>query len=129
MTGTIEYSGNAHVLDIATVTGPISVVTSNVGEGDFESVQGNIRFDGGLRPGGEMSFETVGGSVTLVLSADVSAEFEIETMMGDIDNDFGPEPRSTNRWVPSKELSFSTGGGDGEIYIETLQGTITLQQR
>lgn len=129
VTGTIEYSGNAAVIDIANVTGPIHVASDSVGEGDFESVQGNITFTGNVRPGGEMSFETVGGSVTLELPAAVSAEFDIETMMGDIDNDFGPAPRSTNRWVPSKELSFRTGNGDGDIYIETLQGTITLRQQ
>lgn len=129
VTGNIEYEGNAGVLDLANVTGSITARAPNVAEGDFESVNGNITFVGSFQPNAELDFENVNGNIDLTLPADVSASFDIETMMGDIANDFGPEARSSSRWVPSKELSFRAGSGSAEISIETLQGSIYLRRQ
>ena len=66
------------------------------------------------------------GGITLHLPADTSADFDVETMMGEIDNELGPEARSTDRWVPSKELQFSIGDGSADVTVETLQGAIRI---
>lgn len=129
VTGNIKYEGSARSIDVAVVTGSITVRSSGVRSGSFESVQGSLYFEGSVAAGAELDFETVMGSVDLLLPADVSAEFDIETMTGEIENAFGEAPRSTNRWLPSKELSFSTGGGSAEISIETLQGKVTLRMQ
>ncbi len=128
VTGTIEYSGNATVLELASVTGSIVAKTSSLMEGSFETVNGEIYFEGAVAPGAELDFEAVNGSVELLLPADVSANFHVETMMGEIVNDFGEQPRRTSRWVPSQELSFRTGGGDADINIETLQGAVRIRR-
>ena len=129
VTGDINYSGGASELALETVTGSITASGASVREGSFETVQGNIEFDGDVAADADLSFEAVGGNVTLTLPADVSAEFDIETLMGDISNEFGQEPRRTDRYMPSQELSFRNGSGSADISIETLQGTVTLRRR
>lgn len=129
VTGTIVYAGGARELELATVTGNIDVEAERAERGSFETVQGNITYTGALAASGRYGFETVGGSVTLYLPEDVSASFDIETMMGGIDTDFGVQPRRTQRWVPSQELRFEVGGGAAKVNIETLQGRVQLRKR
>ena len=129
VTGTIEYVGDATVLQLTTVTGSISARTASLSEGNFETVNGEIFFEGGVSPGAQLDFEAVNGSIELLLPADVSANFDVETMMGEIANDFGMQPRRTSRWVASQELSFRMGNGDADIWIETLQGAIRIRQQ
>lgn len=126
VTGNIDYEGEAAMLDLEAVTGNLDIRTTTLREGDFATVQGSIEFAGGLAPGADAAFESVMGGITLRLPADTSADFDVETMMGDIDNELGPEAVATDRWVPSKELHFSIGGGSADVSIETLQGRIRI---
>lgn len=129
VTGDITYSGNATRLDIENVTGSITASAGNVSEANLESVNGTISFTGGVVDGGEIDIENVNGSIELVVPGDISANFYVETMMGDIDNAFGQEPRRESRWLPSQELRFTTGTGSAEIQIETLQGSVQIRRR
>ncbi len=129
VTGDITYSGNATRLDLENATGSITVTAASVMEADLESVNGSMTFTGDVSAGGELSMENVNGSIELNVPADISARFEVETMMGNIDNEFGQEPRRESRWIPSQELNFTNGSGAAEIRIETLQGSVTIRKQ
>jgi hypothetical protein len=129
VTGNITYSGMATELELTNVTGDISVTAGRVTEADLESVNGSISFTGGIAAGGELNAENVNGSIDLTLPADLSAKVYVETMMGNITNAFGQEPKRESRWMPSQELHFTAGSGAGEIYAETLQGSVTIHKR
>lgn len=126
VTGTVEYAGDSTDVAIDAVTGDISVKSGALRDGDFETVQGSITFTGSFDPRGSISFESVMGSIELRLPVDVAADFDVETMMGDVVNEHGPAARQEDRWMPSKELSFRTNGGGAEVSIETLQGSIRI---
>jgi len=129
VTGDITYSGEATMLDLANVTGSITASVTSVMEADFESVSGDMVFTGSVSAGGQLSMENVNGSIELNVPADISASFDIETMMGDITNEFGQKPRRESRWIPSQELSFTNGSGTAEISVETLQGSVTIRKQ
>jgi len=129
VTGDITYSGNATVLDLENVTGSITASAGSVMEADLESVNGNMTFTGDVGAGGELNLENVNGSIELNVPANISATFDVETMMGDINNAFGQEPRRESRWIPSQELNFTNGSGAAEISIETLQGSVTIRKQ
>jgi hypothetical protein len=129
VTGDITYSGNATMLDLGNVTGSITDSATSVMEADFESVNGDMSFTGSVSTGGELSMENVNGAIELNVPGDISASFDVETMMGNIDNAFGQEPRRESRWIPSQELSFTNGSGAAEIMIETLQGSVHIRKQ
>ncbi len=129
VTGDITYSGGATMLYLENVTGSIRATATRVMEADLESVNGNITFTGDVGAGGELSIDNVNGAIELSVPADISASFDVETMMGDIDNAFGQKPRRESRWVPSQELRFTNGGGAAEIMVETLQGSVIIRKR
>ena len=73
------------------------------------------------------NIESMSGSVTLLVPASVSADFDISTFSGSIDNDIGPSAERTSKFTPEKELSFSTGGGGATISIESFSGSIKIK--
>jgi hypothetical protein len=56
----------------------------------------------------------------------VSAEFDIDTFNGNILNCFGPKPVRASKYVPSLELSFEEGNGDGDVEISAVNGDVSL---
>lgn len=129
VTGDVEYAGESKRISIDAVTGNIVVRAAALLDGAIETVQGSIEFEGSFDPAGSASFESVMGSIELRLPADVAADFDVETMMGEVVNEHGPAAQQEDRWVPGKELSFSTNGGGANISIETLQGAIRILER
>ena len=77
----------------------------------------------------DVDIERVSGEVELLLDPDVSADIQVSSFSGEIENDFGPEAESVSRYTSEKELRFETGGGDARISIETLSGNVYLRRR
>jgi len=120
-----EVSGE---VEASTVNGELTVSGSTFERAHLEAVSGSVRFEGDLGKRAILEAETVSGSVELVLPASVSADFEVSTFSGDIENELGPAPRK-GRYSPEKELSFSTGSGGAKVVVQTLSGGIYLRKR
>ncbi len=127
VSGTVEISGAVPEADLSTVSGTLIVSTSTeLRRGDFNSVSGTIKLDSALSPDGSFSFQTVSGDIELRLPSGTSAEFDIETFSGDIENDFGQEAVKTSKYLPSKSLEFSIGGGGASVSVSTINGKVEL---
>ena len=113
-------------VEAASVSGDVSIENGDFEAAEFETVNGDLEFLAGLRPGGELGIESVNGTVDVRFSGAVSARFDIETFNGSIRNCFGPEPERTSRYSPGLELSFTEGDGDGYVSVETLNGDVRI---
>jgi len=126
VSGDVWVSGLSGELEAESVSGDVTVADGSFDRVYFETVNGDLVFKSVLRSGGKLAAESVNGDIDIVLTGKVSASFEIETFNGDIDNCFGPKPERTSRYAPGLELSFSHGGGDGRVSVETLNGEISI---
>lgn len=127
VSGSIELHGVEGDVSANTVSGRIEVRGGEFDRLDCATVSGSIRFDGMPSEDGNLELECHSGSVTLLLPEDVSAEFEVETFSGSINNDFGPEARRTSQYAPGKELEFTNGSGDAMISVSSFSGTVNLK--
>jgi DUF4097 and DUF4098 domain-containing protein YvlB len=136
----VTIRGSSGVIQAETTNGALEVSGGDFQEARLESVNGVIRFDGGLRTGASLDVETVNGSIELRLPANVGADFTISTYGGAIDSDFevrlapsrskpGQRGRDRHRDEHEKELQFSTGGGGANVAVTTLNGRIALRKR
>lgn len=104
-------------VEVSTVSGKAHVEGRKVWEGEVTSVSGDIHFEGDFDSGGSFYFESHSGTVELVLPGDVAADFDLTTLSGgSIENDF----------APTRERSFSTGGGGAQIRVKTFKGKIRI---
>lgn len=113
-------------VDAESVSGDVDIAGGRFDDVYFESVNGDQNFAAALIDGGELSAESVNGSVDIEFTEPVSASFDIETFNGSIRNCFGPKPERTSKYSPGLELRFETGDGDSTVEIETLNGSVTI---
>jgi DUF4097 and DUF4098 domain-containing protein YvlB len=129
VSGDVEIEGVRGEVEAETVSGEISVIGGDFTRFDGNSVSGDITFRGALSGDGVFSFNAHSGDVVLELPSNVSAEFEVSTFSGDIDNDFGPDGERTSKYAPGRELEFTAGSGDARVRINTFSGDVELSER
>lgn len=126
--GRIVLKGVKGDVNAASVGGTIQVSGGRFERGKFTSVSGTIEFDGELAGNADLQAENHSGDIVLRLPGGVSAEFEASTFSGDIQNDFGPSG-SKRQYGPGKSLSFTAGGGDARVTINTFSGDVRLLKK
>lgn len=129
VSGDVSLHQTSGLVEVATVTGNIDVAGGEFEDGEFTSVSGDILFEGSPTSDGELEFESHSGSARLILPEDLSAEYEVSTFSGDIDNDFGPRPRKTSKYTPGQELEFTVGSGEASVSITSFSGTVHLEYK
>ena len=67
------------------------------------------------------------GTVEMVVSSEINADFYIETYSGSIRNDIGPKPKRTDEYSPGEELRFTAGSGGAKISMESFSGGVKLR--
>ena len=136
----VTIRGTSGVLHAETTNGALQVTGGDFQEAHLESVNGVIRFEGGLLTGASLDVESVNGSIELRLPANVGADFTVSTYGGTVDSDFevrlapnrtrtGQRGRDRHRDDHEKELHFTTGGGGANVAVTTLNGRIALRKR
>ena len=108
------------------VSGDVTFDNGSFDDVEVETVNGDITLRAELRRGGALYAETVNGGIDIGFSGDVSADFDVETFNGKIDNCFGPRPERTSKYTPGWELSFTEGDGAGRVSLATLNGRVRI---
>ena len=128
VSGDIDVRSDLEELEIEAISGTVDIeATSRLQSASVEIVSGRVTMTGDLHASGDYSFESVSGSITLRVPAGAGADYEIETFSGKIDNDFGPRPEKAD-FLPALSLSFTVGSGGADVVIETLSGSIRLEE-
>jgi len=129
ISGNIVLNGNLRSIVAETVSGLITLENGgDLRQGNFETVSGMIRARANFQPRGRFEFESVSGTVELIVPAGMAADFEVQTFSGRIDSDFGPDPRRIDPPLPSQELIFSTGAGGARILVESFSGMVRIRR-
>jgi DUF4097 and DUF4098 domain-containing protein YvlB len=126
VSGDVILTNLAGRVDAESVSGDVDIIGGAFDDVHAESVNGDLAFRAELQDGGDLSMESVNGTIDIVFTKDVSARFDIETFNGSIRNCFGPKPERTSRYSPGLELSFTVGDGDSHVGIETLNGSVNI---
>jgi DUF4097 and DUF4098 domain-containing protein YvlB len=128
ISGKVKARGATSEVEAQTVSGSIDLDFDKFLGLNVESVAGDATVKGDLARDGSFSFDLHSGDLTLTVPAGVSADFEIETFSGEIDNGFGQKSRKTSKYAPGRELEFTTGGGDARVRISTFSGDVVIRK-
>ena len=100
---------------------------TGVQRGKFESVTGDIRFEGELGRGGVVEVESQSGAIEVRVPANTIADFDALTIEGTITNTLGASQPRRRPASAGQELRFSTGtGGGAQVTVRTFKGAIVL---
>jgi len=135
VSGDILLRGASQDLGATTLSGRIVVRAAGwqrggtgVQRGKFESVTGDIRFEGEVGRGGVVELESQSGTIEVRVPASTVADFDLLTIGGRITNERGdaqPKQRATGT---GQELRFSSGpaGSGAQITARSFKGPILL---
>ena len=128
--GPVTIRGGSGEVQASTVNGRLVVSGKGPYErAELETVSGGMVFEGALGAHASVSMESVSGTAEIVLPANVSADFNVTSFSGGIENALGPAAERTSKYTTEKSLEFSTGGGGASISISTLSGGIQIRKR
>ena len=145
MDGTITVEGAPPWARLKTASGNIvlgtgsedAAVTTVSGEiyvaGRYErvrisSVTGPVAFNGDVVRGGSLDVDTHSGTIDLRLSPKLSADVDIATISGRIENTFNKRAPIAGREGRGQELAFMAGNGGARIYARSFKGNVRLSQ-
>ena len=130
VSGDILLRGASVDLGASTLSGTIVVRAAGwqrggtgVQRGKFESVTGDVRFDGELGRGGIVELESQSGAIALRVPATTVADFDLVTIAGSITN------RLTAATAERGVLRFSTGAGGAQVTARSFKGSISLEAK
>jgi hypothetical protein len=128
-TGDIEVVGGSEDVGLSTVSGTIRVGTGRYERGKFETVTGDVVYQGDVGYKGSVDLTTHSGRVDLRLSQPPGLELDAATVTGMIENTLTKNRPIPGREARGMELGFSSGNGDTRIMIRSFKGNITLKPR
>ena len=128
-TGDIEVRGGSEDVGLSTVSGTIRVGTGRYERAKFETVTGDIVYQGDVGHRGSIDLTTHSGRVELHIPKRPDLEMDAATVTGTIENGV-----TANRPIPGREgrgmeLGFGLGTGDTHMMIRSFKGSITLKPR
>lgn len=119
----VTVDGAVGQLAIEAVNGEVRVRNIDSDDADVNTVNGDITYDGPIRPRGRYHFVTHNGDLTVSAQGGVDAVVGVSTFQGDFSSDFSVvlSPGSQQ-----KHMTFTLGTGSAHIELESFQGTIRL---
>lgn len=124
--GAITLNGGGEDVAATTVSGVISVQAGRVVRGRFESVTGDIRYDGDVERGSSLTFESHSGVIELRFPTTVAADFSVHEFQGKIVNELTSAVARPVRERGGSELSFTAGRGGADVTVRNFKGAVLL---
>jgi hypothetical protein len=128
-TGDIDVRGGSEDVGLSTVSGTIRVGDGRYERGKFETVTGDVVYQGDLGYKGSIDLTTHSGRVELRLAGRPDLELDAATVTGTIENAVTSSRPIPGREGRGMELGFSSGNGDMRMIVRSFKGNITLKPR
>jgi len=122
----ITISGRVADAEAYTVSGLITITNKQVERGRFESVDGGIRYRGGIARTSSVEFVSHAGDIELALPASLDADVRISSFQGTVKSELGKLVRSPAASTGA-EYTLTLGGGGAEVIIRTFKGAVRLR--
>jgi surface antigen len=128
-TGSVTVHVTGADVTATTVSGNIVAIGGRFERGRFETVTGDIRFEGDFDRGGAFTFESHAGAVEIAVPATVAANFDVSTLNGQITNELGRAQVRLSRDGTGKALSLETGPGGADVTVRSFKGDVVLRRQ
>jgi Putative adhesin len=125
ISGGIDITGGNADIEATTVSGDARLSLGTVSRARLRTVSGEFSASLAAAANAQIEGESVSGDIKLDFANAPEADYDIQTLSGEIDNCFGPKPIES-RHGPGSRLSFKTGDGGGRIHISSNSGEVRL---
>ena len=125
ISGNIVLTGGNADVEATSVSGDVRVTMGTVSRARFKTVSGTLSAQLAAASDAQIDGESVSGDIRLDFASEPMADFNVQTLSGDIENCFGPKPTEP-RYGPGKHLTFKTGDTSGRVHLTSNSGDVRL---
>jgi len=125
-TGDIAVTGGGEDAGLTTISGSIRVAAGRFERARMESVTGTVVFGAEIAPGGALDVDTHSGAIDLLVPRTMSADYDIATVSGTIENTLTNRPAVPGREGRGQEIGFTTGTGGARVYVRSFKGNVRV---
>jgi Putative adhesin len=125
ISGNIVLTGGNADVEATSVSGDVHVTMGTVSRARFKTVSGTVSGQLAAAADAQIDGESVSGDIRLDFASEPMADFNVQTLSGDIDNCFGPKPTEP-RHGPGKHLTFKTGDTSARVHLTSNSGDVRL---
>jgi Putative adhesin len=125
ISGNIVLTGGNADIEATTVSGDAHLTLGTVSRARLKTVSGELSATLAATADAQIEGESVSGDVRLDFASAPAADFDIQTLSGNIDNCFGPKP-TESRHGPGTRLSFKTGDSSARVRVSSHSGDVRL---
>jgi DUF4097 and DUF4098 domain-containing protein YvlB len=120
VTGEISIRNVRREVEVQTISGAVKIVSATLNKVIVETVSGDVQFGGNLSRQGHLQIETHGGDIVGVFPADMSAEFDVTSYNGLVENAFSLESGNSRDLVSAEE------DPQAEVEVTSFSGSIRV---
>ncbi len=119
----LRVEGSSGTLELETVDGDVELAGVESSRVTVRTTDGDIDFSGRLPAGGEFSFHSHSGDITLRLAPPVNLEVSVLAYEGEFSSDF---PVRARGFRTGEGFQFTIGEGGGRMVLEAFDGDIRI---
>jgi DUF4097 and DUF4098 domain-containing protein YvlB len=125
ISGDIHLTGGDADVDVTSVSGAAKIDMASITRGRLKSVSGDLVASLALSDNAQFEAESVSGEIRLEFPSVPAADFQVQSFSGGIDNCFGPKPMES-QYGPGSRLMFKSGEGGARVRVDTKSGDVQL---
>lgn len=129
VSGDLRLGGVSERVAASTVSGDADIRDSRIQYGSFETVSGDLTFEGSLQRGAAFNIQSHSGEVELILPSDTAADFELTTFSGTLQSGFREAAPRASGDRRGREFRATLGGGGALVTVKTFSGDVKLVRR
>lgn len=127
VSGDVELEGVEGEVRAKTVSGDVTLEGGTIAVGRFESVSGSLELMLEVADGGRLKANSMSGDIRLGLPAGQQGDFSARTFSGDIRSEFGSVAASASG--PGRRLDHHEGDDGASIEVESFSGDVRIVRR
>lgn len=113
-------------VEVGSTDGDLDLLDVEADRVDAQTVDGDVTFEGPLRPGGTYVLVTHDGDVTAAVPEGAGVRVEVSTFDGTFEADV---PVTLDRFRGGRETAFTLGDGRARLVLQAFDGDIRLRHR
>lgn len=129
----VAFNGNSEeigdIFKAKTSSGAITLQQLDFGQTEATSSSGSIRFTGAVQNGGQYNFGTQNGSITLFVPLNSSGKLDASYGFGAFDYELPLKNVVKSNTSKTQSLTAIFGGGEANINLKTVSGSIRIKKQ
>ncbi len=128
--GEVNAHSAAERVYVENVNGSIELDLSATEELEISTVNGDVEASATLNDDAQISITTVSGSARLALAGNVGGSYRLSSHAGGrIKNGLSDDEVKKQKYGPGRSLKFKLSGGDAQVEMTSVSGSLTIERK